>query len=227
MITNVVTPADLAGSDLILANAVYFKGKWEKVFDPKLSTKKDFHGLKAKTKKTFMSQMLEVKSYQDPEKRFELVELPYQGNEVAMVILLPIQDTKLEALEKHLKVADLHQAVEQLNQSPKAKVNIIIPKFEITWGTENITGPLKSLGMPVQGDFTPLGSSDFEIEKVLHKAKIKVDEEGTEAAAVTTVQMFKGGIQNRPKQFMADRPFLYLIKDQATGEWIFLGRLVK
>jgi serpin B len=117
----------------------------------------------------------------------------------------------------------------------KSEVILTLPKFKMTWGTENISSQLKDLGIKdafvyPQADFSGMdGTKMLYISLVLHKAFVDVNEEGTEAAAATAVVMAPGSAPVRerpkPKVFKADRPFCFAIRDNASGAILFMGRV--
>jgi serpin B len=112
------------------------------------------------------------------------------------------------------------------------ETQVALPKFKMTWGTKNIAGTLQDMGMK---EAFAAGAANFSgmtsrpeglfISAVFHKAYVDVNEEGTEAAAATAVVMAPGGMPHKPKVFTADRPFIFMIKENATGALLFVGRV--
>jgi serpin B len=213
---------------LVLTNAVYFKGLWEHPFN-KDATKDDvFHGVHADATAPFMHQ---TGTFQYGETDYaQIIELPYKGDELSMLIVLPKTNQKIDLrmLEKMLSPDTLDEWQESLHEM---EVDVYVPRFEMTWGTEDIARQLQALGMTdafVSGvaDFSGMTErNDLFISNVFHKAYVAVDEEGTEAAAATAVVMKRMAIQQQTV-FRADRPFTFMITHNKTGAVLFMGRLV-
>lgn len=219
MIKDFLTPDDVKGVNVVLVNAVYFKGLWEKPFEAVRTMDAEFRTPAKKVTVPFMNNTEEFLYLDD--KDFQMAELPYKGGEVAMTIVLPKKD--LAPLVKSFTLESLDRAMKAMR---KTEVWVSLPKFELTWGTADLTPSLVELGMPMKGDFTDLGSKEFEIKKVLQKAVIKVDEAGSEAAAATAM-MARAGSMPKPKpEFRADKPFLFILRSVKTGDWLFVGQLV-
>jgi serpin B len=160
----------------------------------------------------------------------QTLELPYQGGNLAMVIVLPRSKDGLSQLEASLSLAKLEGSLKAL--APR-RVEISLPRFKLTAACE-LAGELAALGMPVafdlkQADFSGMtGKRELAISAVVHKAFVEVDEKGTEAAAATGVTMARASaILTPPPVFRADHPFLFLIRDNRNGSILFLGRLVR
>jgi len=178
---------------------------------------------------------------------FAVVELPYKGDDLSMVILAPNSPSGLAVLEANLTSDSVDVWVDQL---AKRKVHVFLPKFKMetdyTLGDAEKPAALQAMGMvrafnssqnPATGaDFSGMTTStnpmdQLYISQVLHKAFVEVDERGTEAAAATAVVMKgkKGAPITMPftPTFNADRPFVFLIRDKATGSVLFLGRMTQ
>jgi len=244
---------------LVLTNAIYFKGNWSEQFDKKNTRKIDFalaDGQKAQAD-TMHGNNLEKARYgafkadgspfdtpamvpsQKPlypdKDGFTVVELPYRGGDLAMVVLAPQNPAGLAALEAKLTPEKLATWV---GGPAKRKVHVVLPKFKLETDYE-MNETLKAMGMarafvppgPKGADFSAMNLShrpDLYISAVLHKAFVDVNEEGTEAAAATAVIMSRGAApRSRPfvPTFKADRPFLFLIRDTHSGSILFLGRV--
>ena len=173
---------------------------------------------------------------------FELLELPYKGGELAMVVILPRSASGLPALEKRLGWANLQAWLGKLRQRP---VEVFLPKFKLE-ASFDLNEGLKALGMkrafrpPTEGDgaqFEGMSKArdpqhKLYVSQVLHKAFVEVAEKGTEAAAATAV-LFKEKAEKDRKMvpftptFRADRPFAFLIRDRRCGAVLFLGCLLR
>lgn len=180
----------------------------------------------------FMRQTWSVKHWisMNLEKQvIQLVELPYDNNTYSMVIVLPDERNGLKNL---LQASDLKEQLTQLlasDVSYRHTVNLKIPKFKLE--TEYSLNPaLHALGITEifgGGDLSVIrGTNDLQVSAVKHKAVVKVDEEGTEAAAVTSIEIMPISAHFVPNySFTADHPFLFLIRDQKTGMILFMGKV--
>lgn len=227
-IRNLVQP-DALGDPmfLVLVNAIYFKGAWKEEFDPE-DTRDDVFYLSPKqsVQASFMRQQEEFRYAQFAS--MQIVELPYRGDELSMLILLPARIEGLQQLEESLSTKSLDLWRTRLQCRT---VEVFLPKFRIVYGTQ-LTKTLGAMGMK---DAFVYGTANFAgmdgrpdwlfIGGVIHKAFVEVNEEGTEAAVATAVGML-GGLPAKPPEFRADHPFLFLIQDNRTGSILFLGRVV-
>ena len=216
---------------LVLTNAIYFKGQWKFEFDPGLTHEAKFHLLDGTTVTVPFMRHFEERSkgvrLNYAEGRiggvsYQAVELPYVGEELAMVILLP----ELERFEDFEQGLDHEKLKEILRELESWEVHLVMPKFSFTSGF-SLKDKLSALGMPDAfspgANFSGMdGTRDLWIDEVYHKAFVKVDEEGTEAAAATGMPM----VWALPFEFRADHPFIFLIRDRETGAILFLGRVL-
>jgi serpin B len=160
------------------------------------------------------------------EDGYQVVELPYIGNQVSMLVVVPDQG-KFEEIENRFSIEELNRILDGLSYSPVA---LTFPKFEFE--TEiSLAGTLSIMGMPTAfsdvADFSGMtGAKDLFISDVFHKAFVSVDEEGTEAAAATAVEMSLTSMPESPIELTVDRPFLFLIREHETGTVLFMGRVV-
>lgn len=216
---------------LVLVNAIYFKGTWMEQFTKNQTRPEEFAvpgaaGVKVPTMhNTFM---LKHSAGDD----FELAQLPYKDNEVSMVIVLPKKKDGLAAVEQKLSAASLRQAIDKAKFT---NVKVSLPKFKLT-DEFNLGDDLAALGMkiafiPKMADFTGMEekvsrSESLYISKVIHKSFVDVHEEGTEAAAATGVIMARPtSVPAAPIPFKADHPFLFVVRHNATGSILFMGRV--
>ncbi len=232
-----------AATELVLTNAVWFKGQWETEFDKTRTKEQDFFVAKDKTVKAEMmahAKGPKVKSavfrYYENE-LLQAVELPYKGGEVAMLILLPKEKDGLAAVEKAMTPENLAAWLGKTDEQHPQKVNVVLPKFKLTWGTKDLgpkgTDVLPALGMKAafvggEADLSGIDGNTTRplfIQSVFHKAFVQVDEEGTEAAAATAVVVAPTGLPRPPKEVVADHPFLFLIRDTGSGMVLFMGRV--
>ncbi len=210
---------------LVLTNAIYFKAAWMWPFSPQATSPGDFKVSAARTIKVPLMHGNVPTTYLRTD-TFEAVELPYEDRDLSMVVFLPKQGG-LAAFEKTLTAANL--ATWQRGLKFHA-VQVTLPKFKVT--DEFMLGStLVKMGMPAafdpnRADFSGMTSqAKLFISHVVHKAFVDVNEAGTEAAAATAVVMATAAAP-QPATFTADRPFVYLIRDNRTGSILFLGRVV-
>jgi serpin B len=214
---------------LVLANAIYFKGTWAVPFPAAATRPLPFHlSATSEFQVPFMHHTDHVRYIED--KDMQAVELPYSGNELAMVVLLPRRIDGCGDLEARLTPALLSNSLAQMNEQ---KVEIFLPKFKLEYGS-GLNEPLKEMGMRdtfgPKTDFSGMdGTKRLYISGVFHKAWVEVNEEGTEAAAATGVVMGVTSIAKPkvPPVFRADHPFIFLIRDTRSGSLLFLGRLAQ
>lgn len=214
---------------LVLVNAAYFYGKWARPFQRNDTRQADFHVSPAKTLKVPM--MWQENSFRYAEMdHLKVLELPYLDRALAMLVVLPKSNNGLEAVESGLSQKALDKWMRGLRDS---RVEVYLPKFQITWGSGDMGKTLRTLGMKdafdrEKADFS--GMSDehpgFYIDSVIHKAFISVYEEGTEAAAATALDMRSAAAApHHTELFRADHPFLFLIRENTTGCILFMGRV--
>jgi serpin B len=228
-ITDILPPGSVDTlTRLVLANAIYFKAPWMQPFDSNDTQNADFHHLDSSTVSVPMMQRSGEMSYAEGD-AFQLLELPYAGGQVSMLVLLP-KAGSFSDVAKDLTAAQLDQAISSLQM---AQVNLTLPKFKFDWSAA-LPDDLKALGMTDafdsnKADFSGMdGAKDLYISNVLHKSFVAVDENGTEAAAATAVVMetMSMPVQQNPVEFKADRPFLFLIRDNPTGTILFMGQVM-
>jgi serpin B len=212
---------------IVLTNAVYFKGSWMSQFDAELTSERDFLTAGGdEVEVQFMTQV-EYFEYCSME-NCRAIELPYSDGLSSMLIILP--DGGLAEFEEALDREKLDAIVSGLAST---NVSLEMPRFEFTCDY-GLNDPLLALGMTDafgdRADFSGMtGTRDLFISAVLHKAFVKVDETGTEAAAATAVIMdlmcYAPGDIEEPIPLVLDRPFLFFVKDDVTGTILFMGRV--
>lgn len=209
---------------LVLLNAVYFLGRWTTPFDP-AATRDESFTLADGSKVTvpLMHQRNQELGYGERD-GYRVLRLPYgKEGRYGMEVFLPDEDANLETLLASLDAQEWRAAVDSLE---KRKLDeIAMPRFELRWEGA-LTEPLSRLGMGVafspDSDFRPMSPADPWLDVVVHKTWIRVDENGTEAAAVTGGAMVTSAPLN-PLVFRVDRPFAFAISDAKTGALLFLG----
>ncbi len=215
---------------MLLINAIYFKGIWTYQFNPKLTREKPFH-LYDGSETTCQMMQLEQKLPYLETADFQMVELPYGGQHFSAVVILPRPEKKLPELLPNWDAEQLQQWIQQLHPT---QGTLLLPKFELRY-QKSLREVLSQLGMAVafdrgRADFSAMyeGPEKLFLSDVLHKTYLKVDEEGTEAAAVTGVIVGITSVGHEKRFFMqVDRPFLFLIRDRNTGTILFLGQILQ
>jgi serpin B len=210
---------------LVLTNAIYFNAAWAEPFHPKLTRDGPFYLLDGSEVTVPMMRQTTSLGYAEGE-GYQAVELPYDGGELSMVILLP-DAGGLDAFESSL---DAGQVDAMLDALAYQQVALTLPKFEFD-SAFSLRAALARLGMPVafssDADFSGMtGNRELFIAEVIHKAFVSLDEAGTEAAAATAVMMQLTGAPESPPEVKVDHPFLFLIRDLETGTILFVGRVV-
>lgn len=209
---------------LVLTNAIYFNASWQSQFKTSNTVQGTFKALNGNgVSASMMKQSTDFRYAEGAD--YQAVELPYQGNQMSMVLLVP-RDGSFQAFEKAMDAATVKAIVDKLQVR---RVNLVMPKFSFQ-SSIGLKQPLTALGMGVaftqNADFSGIdGKKDLLIQDVLHKAFVAVDEQGTEAAAATAVIV---GTTSMPVtvDMTVDHPFIFLIRDISTGSIIFLGRVV-
>jgi len=217
-----------SSTKLVLTNAVYFKGEWAEKFEKSNTSNDTFIKLNGSTEQVSFMRQTKDFNYSESED-YQAVNLKYVGDRTSMLIVLP-KDGKFQEVISDIK--NIYQDIEQ-NLSLK-KVNLRMPKFEFTTGSYELKKYFQELGMVdafgADADFSGMsGDKDLYIESILHKAFIKVDEAGTEAAAATAVLVFKNGVipgDNIINMFV-NKAFIFFIKDTKTGQILFAGVIKK
>ena len=210
---------------LVLTNAIYFKGQWNSKFDEKNTADGFFiTPSKEKVECRMMNAQQKYNLYQG--NNIQLLELPYAGKEFSMLVLLPNQEVTLAEVEKELSAEKLNGYIDLLAESD---VMVSLPKFKFE-AEYKLKPFLSQMGMPIaftdKADFTRMSKKpDLKIDEVYHKAFVEVSEEGTEAAAATAVVVVRKSF-SVPTKFEANRPFLFLIRENETGNILFMGRVV-
>ena len=212
---------------LVLTNAVYFNAAWEYPFEKDMTINGPFYLLGGGQVTAPMMKQTELFGYTEGA-GYQAVELPYDGDELSMVILLPASGN-FEAFEAGLQAQQVNEIISDLQTT---QVALTMPKFEFD-SEFSLKDTLSDMGMqdafsPDEADFSGMtGNRELFISDVIHKAFVAVDEAGTEAAAATAVIV---GTTSAPVGPLAevtlDRPFIFLIRDIETGAILFVGRVL-
>uniref|UniRef100_U5EW77 Putative salivary serpin n=1 Tax=Corethrella appendiculata TaxID=1370023 RepID=U5EW77_9DIPT len=214
---------------LVLVNAIFFKGKWLHQFEEFLTQRSTFYTSSTKNTETYFMTTTEYFFYHEStDLNCQVVRLPYKGNRYSMMVLLPNETSNVDTLTNQLSSESLQKVRKSLKNNNKILINL--PKFEFTHEV-SLNEPIEKCGIKQifteQAKFPHLSESDqIFVSKILQKAGIKVDEEGSTAFAAT------GGIidirfEPEAVEFNANRPFIFFIEDERTGALLFAGKFVK
>ena len=217
-------------SILYLINAIYFKGAWATKFDKDLTEDGPFHAAGgAEVVVPFMNRAGKFEYLEDP--LFQAVRLPYGDGRTAMYVFLPDTASSLDAFRAALTP---ERWAEWLGRFAERDGRLALPRFRREYEAK-LKGPLSVLGMavafdPTRANFSNMldtGGEKAYIHDVIHKTFVEVNEEGTEAAAVTSVEMKLTSAMEPPRRFVmvCDRPFFYAIVDSRTGLVLFMGEM--
>jgi len=209
---------------MILVNAAYFKGDWQAEFDPENTEEEDFFITLSKSIEVEM--MRQSGSFQYAKNTIlgcAAIELPYSGKELSMFVLLPYKNESAEQVVSRLSGNAL---MDLFSRMIPVDISLALPKFHVEQ-TIDLKDRIEDLGVhdlfdPMHADLSGFtGEADFAIGNVRHKTYIKVNEEGTEAAAATSLISFRKG--NFAEPFTVNRPFVFLIRDNILDTILFIG----
>lgn len=223
--------ADMLDPDLtrlVAVNSIYFKGLWKSRFQPENTKMRSFNGGNGNVYKVPMMSQLSVFNIgmaTTPQGlKYKVIELPYHGNTVSMLIVLPAdEDTPLSSVIPHISTATVQSWTKLMHMR---KVRLLIPKFTAD-AEVDLKASLEALGIT---DMFNVGKADFRhlcaqpvyVSRALQKAKIVVNEDGTKAAAATTAILLA---RSSPPWVSVDRPFLFLVRHNPTGTVLFMGQI--
>ena len=224
-VTDLLPPGSLDGTTrLVLTNAIYFNASWLWPFSQRDTEVRPFHLAGGSTVRVPM--MTETNGYLYARgDGYQVVDVPYSWGDMSMTILLPDEGT-LGAFEDSLNSDVFDRIMDGIEIDA---VTLTMPLFEFE-SEFSLADTLAGMGMPDafdgRADFSGMtGSRDLWISGIVHKAFVSVDEEGTEAAAATGVNMLLAGFGDETIAVMVNRPFIFLIRDTGTGTVLFLGRV--
>ncbi|XP_068174203.1 glia-derived nexin [Antennarius striatus] len=213
---------------LVAVNSIYFKGLWTSRFQPENTKMRPFNGGNGDVYKVPMMSQLSVFNTgvaTTPQGlKYKVIELPYEGNAISMLIVLPYEeDTPLARLIPHISTATVQSWTRLMHMR---KVRLFIPKFTAD-AEVDLKAPLLALGITDmfsadEADFMHLSAMPVHVSKALQKAKIEVNEDGTKASAATTAILMA---RSSPPWVTVDRPFLFLIRHNPTGTVLFMGQI--
>ena len=232
LIKNLISPAAITPDTmLILTNAIYFKGIWKLRFDIANTTIREFKTPNGNIDVPMM-QMVNTNNFFNytENEEMQVLELPYSGDNISMLIFLPKKSFNISDIVEYLNETTFYNIIDSMSEK---KVDIYLPRFEIKTPMYELNKHLVNLGMPTafsaNADFSGIdGIGELSISQVLHKAFIKVDENGTEAAAATAVMFVTAvnGDSNSRIIFDCDHPFLFMIYHKQSNTILFMGSIV-
>ncbi|KAB0353581.1 hypothetical protein FD755_023718 [Muntiacus reevesi] len=214
---------------LVLVNAVYFKGQWNQEFKKESTVEENFWLNKDTSKSVQMMKQTNRFNFVSLEDvQAKILEIPYKGEELSMMVLLPNEVDGLQELEDQLTAEKLIEWTSPQNMG-KRQVDLYLPRFKVE-ESYDLVPTLQALGMAdafrgMVADFSGMtGRRDLAVSMVVHKSFVEVTEEGTEAAAATGVSVALTSARSR-ESFRCDHPFLFLIKHVETNSILFCGRV--
>ncbi|NLN64005.1 MAG: serpin family protein [Clostridiaceae bacterium] len=223
LIPEIVTPPIPQDTIMYLINAIYFKGEWTTEFEEKETKEQNFHSLDGSTGRVpMMRRNGKIDYFQNEE--LKAVRLPYGDEKISMVLILPHEDINqwIHGMD-HDKWKEIQE-----NLRPVSDVELQIPKFKMEYGKKELKEVLSGLGImeafSQTADFSGI-ADNILISSILHKAVVDVNEKGTEAAAVTSIEVKVTSVRE-PVSFIADRPFFFAIVDNEAGSILFMGKKV-
>ena len=206
---------------LFLINAIYFKGNWQDEFDPSRTRQGTFQLPNGSEKQVQMMRREGAYPYFRGE-NFEATSLPYGDGRLGMYIFLPSRDSSLNKFLRNLNAENWEGWISEFQDR---RHEMMLPRFKLEYEVR-LNDTLEALGMGIAfgggADFSGMGPSLF-ISEVRHKTFVEVNEEGTEAAAVTAVV----GVKSLPPAFRVDRPFFFAIYDTETETILFMGTVTE
>ena len=228
-IENILAPGSTDDSTrMVITNAVYFKGKWSSEFNPRNTSEKPFWTDKnSSVIVPMMKQPVDIYNYAKTA-NLQALELNYLGGDISMVILLPKDKDGIQSLEQSMYKKKFDAIKDGMTRQP---ITVEIPKFEFETQYD-LKPPLQSLGLNDAFDknsanFQGITDEQIYLDKAAHKAFVNVNEEGTEAAAITAlVARAESGPPEPRHEFVADHPFMFVIQEKETGEILFVGRVM-
>ncbi len=224
-ITEIITPDDLQLARLVITNAIYFNVLWQNNFDEKQTKNAKFYLTNDKSIDVKMMGNNEKLNYYEDNK-VQIVEIPYNGKSISMLIILPKSSMDISSDKKLFNITNYNKWNKNISEK---KVQIYLPKFKIA-SSFDLNNTLIDMGMPLafskEADFSKItGTNDLRIDKVKHKCFVEVDEKGTEAAATTAIVMVEK-CAARNIIFKANHAFVFIIKDNNTNSILFIGKVV-
>jgi serpin B len=220
-------PKDVVNSltRMVLTNAIYFNAAWANPFDEQRTTDGPFYLIDGSPASVLMMRQQASFGYAE-RNGLQAIELPYDGHELSMVILLP-EEGGFETLERGLEARGIGELLSELQHE---EVVLTMPKFKVE-SDFSLAETLQGMGMTdafsARADLSGIdGTKELFIQDVVHKTFVDVDEAGTEAAAATAVMIALKGMPQKPLTVTVDRPFVFFVRDIQTNTVLFVGRIL-
>ncbi len=212
---------------LVLTNAVYFKGVWAHKFDESKTCEANFRTSDKKMVKVRMMSLSGEKFRYYENRDLQILELPYEGGDLSMVVILPKVD--IGSLGSFLKVKRFEEWMSEISGACLSEVDVYLPKFRFR-NNYMLRKKLVAMGMAKafsdDADFSGMdGTGSLNISEVVHQVFVDVNEEGTEAAASTSTVTLGGAVRLKKVVFRADHPFIFVIKENRTDLILFMGKI--
>ncbi len=211
---------------MYLVNAIYFKGIWRKHFETKNTKLADFTNETGKLVKVNMMYQKDTFAYA-ADNYAQYLDMPYGNKAFSMTVILPADSKTTDDVLNYLTANNWNNRIQTM---PSKEVEVYMPRFK----TENdflLNDPLKNMGMNRAftdlADFTNIANASLKISKVIHDTYVEVTEEGTEAAAVTIIEIVKTSmpIPQPTPVFRVNKPFIFVIREKSTGVILFIGKM--
>lgn len=211
---------------MFLINAIYFKGMWETEFKVENTHNRPFI-LADGSKKEVMTMEMNANFGYSERNGYRVVELPYGRGNFSMLVFLPDNEQDVNGLIKKLDIKEWNTLSNEMQY--RSEIDLRLPRFGFSFEAE-LKKPLSNLGireafMAGPADFSGISDEEIYISRVRHKSFVEVNEEGTEAAAVTSVEFRETSI-SMPVQFHVDQPFLFALKEKNTNSLMFIGKVM-
>jgi len=217
---------------MVLVNAIYFKSQWKYAFDEELTEEMGFYaGERGRVERMFMKGELKNIRYA-AYKQWQVLELPYVTEDFSFLVVLPNKST---ATDLNTRIPDGDDYLEMLSMLSPHHVYVELPKFKVESAFE-LEKMMAQMGMPLaftdDADFSGMsGKRDIKIDKILQKVFFEITEKGSEAAAATAVVMVRitsvsPGQDREPIRFIANRPFIFILKENKYNTPLFIGQYV-
>ena len=213
-------------SVLIIINAIYFNSVWDKAFLVEKTKKNKFYTLNGDSIETnFLNNKLLINYFED--EKVKVIEIPYKNKKASIVLMLPNNN-----YQNFINEVNLNYYKQVIQELRKKNVNVSLPKFKFE-ADYNLSEILKKIGLKLafksKADFSGItGNKDIHISKIIHKSVIELNEKGTEASSSTAILTTRStSIPTIPKEFIADHPFVFFIKDNTSNLILFIGVMNK
>jgi serine protease inhibitor len=215
---------DIDPSDLMyLINALYFKGSWKYAFDQSATSNNSFYPTTTSNISTAFMHLHSSLNYFGNDS-VQMLQLPYGGGNFNMYVCLPNSNTTLPAFSANLNASLFDYWKSQMAEMD---IQLSLPKFKYSYSINDMRPALTLMGMGIafgdQADFSNMYTISAEISKAIHKTYIAIDEEGTEAAAVTTIGVIQTISLPQSIYMNVNRPFYYIIQEKTSGAILFIG----